>query len=427
MPRGKHKHKAKDGAAPKPHARLSVAAQINFQNMLDKADLDGDGEIDLDELKIAMDNQTFSWDSVHRHLGSVSAWLGLIVFLCSVVAVSIPSELVGEYYIHPDNIRYEIGAFTSVYPTQDERGVGNNTQQKSNNQARSAVALMQTCDDLEFDMTDPCINSLLIRCGVKQGSAISGLICGVVGALTAWSRKPCFRKVSACTTATATMSWLLVFAIVITFVNKDGFQYFYNNQVLGVGVSGCGFKGYGPTPQLVEYGPSFNLYIWGFAGSLICFVLKMLDIFKGPNEHAHKVGPTADQKIEEMIKEGLDEAEESDYSSDSAEDGRAGSNMEPTSPQATKAPSFLPPATSSAPKSAPKVKLITKDVLRQNSEMTETGMGGLMAPSMASGPPGVASSRANEDGGSDGPWTADESAALAKADFSVTRQGVSEA
>lgn len=67
MPRGKHtpgkhNHKAKDGAAPKPHARLSVAAQINFQNMLDKADLDGDGEIDLDELKIAMDNQTFSWD-----------------------------------------------------------------------------------------------------------------------------------------------------------------------------------------------------------------------------------------------------------------------------------------------------------------------------------------------------------------------------
>lgn len=71
MPRGKHKpgkhkHKAKDGAAPKPHARLSVAAQINFQNMLDKADLDGDGEIDLDELKIAMDNQTFSWDVSKR-------------------------------------------------------------------------------------------------------------------------------------------------------------------------------------------------------------------------------------------------------------------------------------------------------------------------------------------------------------------------
>ena len=71
MPRGKHtpgkhNHKAKDGAAPKPHARLSVAAQINFQNMLDKADLDGDGEIDLDELKIAMDNQTFSWDVSKR-------------------------------------------------------------------------------------------------------------------------------------------------------------------------------------------------------------------------------------------------------------------------------------------------------------------------------------------------------------------------
>lgn len=50
------------GGLPKPHARLSLAAQQDFQKMLDAADLDGDGEIDLEELHIAMESQAFKWE-----------------------------------------------------------------------------------------------------------------------------------------------------------------------------------------------------------------------------------------------------------------------------------------------------------------------------------------------------------------------------
>jgi len=425
--------KEKDGVpkTPKKHARLSIAAEINFQKMLDEADLDGDGEIDLEELRIAMDSQTFTWENVYRHLGSIGAALGLLVFFCACAAVSIRGgDVVGEYFVQPEVVKYKIGAFKSDYPLQEDRGEGGtNPAQITNTQARAMVAMMQTCDDLEYDGTDKCINSMLIRFGVKQGFAITGLICGLVGALTSWSRKPCFRKVSACTVGTACFSWLVVFAILITYVNTEGFQAYYINQVFGKGEAGCGFKGFGPTPQLVEFGPSYTLYIWAFVGSLIGFALKMLDIFKGPSQHAHKVGPSTDELIEDLIQEGIDEADEDAYSSDGGEGG----NRPPPSPHPTKIPSFNPPSTGSKkPKDLVKP---TKEVLQQQANTTATGVGDLMAPRMTFGPPGASAGKQKRKSSETHPFPAADDAQTSDSlfdgtnqpDFSVTRQGTSNA
>lgn len=415
-----------DGGLPKQHARLSVAAQQDFQKMLDAADLDGDGEIDLEELHIAMESQAFKWEHVWRHMGKLAGALGLIVFLCGAVAAGYPGEMEGSYYILPDTIHYQIGAFKSVYPLQAERGVGENTQQKTNSQAIAVVALMQQCEDLEFDMTDKCINSMLIRCGVKQGFAITGLICGLVGALTAWSRKSCFRKVSACTIATACLSWLVVFAVVVTFVKTEGFQAYFVNQLFGVGAAGCGFKGFGPAPQLVEFGASFRLYIWAFVGSLLGFVLKMLDILKGPSEHArNKVGPTTDAIIERMIEEGVEDANEDEYDSEGS-DGDGGNHKPPSSPHPTKIPSFLPPTTASTGKpKTPMKPITTAKALEQNAQTTATGVGDLMAPRMTFGPPGL-ESKDSVRLSVDQPFPS-VGAANVQPDFSVTRQGTSDA
>jgi hypothetical protein len=229
-----------------------------------------------------------------RNLNNIAGCAGLFLSLHAVIAAALPGELVGSYYLLPETIEYEAGGFNWNVPDQAGRGVENVTANVSiggfeielqnaavtNVQATILITLMTKCERYTYDKNDPCIASLMLRCGMRQYSIIFGIVSLMIAAGTAFSRRTIHRRISLTFYILATALWCGTFVIVRGMVLNDGFNQLYlNNGIAGAtGSEGCGFKDFGPTPIEMRFGASYKLYIWVFVGSLLCLILKICDI-----------------------------------------------------------------------------------------------------------------------------------------------------